>query len=215
MITRERLTTLAATAARRYARRCWWADVNDLRQTAELAGLEALRTYDPRVGAAPEQYVWRAMVFAVARALWRDSTPATGGTKHRPDKTAHGLVRGGFSSQFEQRDGTRTVDDEDGGGVRIEEAAKRAGLGWFAPRPDEQLEDAVWLRRVRERLTALAEEEAVGGGVLRVLLEDATARTVAEERGISTASVFAQTRRLRAAVQNDCALYTLMRERRG
>jgi DNA-directed RNA polymerase specialized sigma24 family protein len=41
------VSTLVDGIARSYARRAWWSDVEDLRQAGWVAGLEALRRFDP------------------------------------------------------------------------------------------------------------------------------------------------------------------------
>jgi RNA polymerase sigma factor (sigma-70 family) len=62
-------------AARRYAARCWWADVNDLRQEAWVAVLDAQRTFDPTRGVPLHGYAWRAAVNALRTYTWRAGSP--------------------------------------------------------------------------------------------------------------------------------------------
>lgn len=230
-ITPERVTQLAAKATRRYARACWWADPQDLKQGAELAALEALCTFDADVGAAPEQYVWKAIVLALKRQLWLDSTPATGGTKHRPEEAAKGLTRyvpppdvtGGTASG----EGTPGLEDATAAlGMSGEadifalrgvvQAAHTNEAVWAPPAVDRLYEDQEWLARVQARLTGLA-AEATGPGsanTLAVVLGEASAAEVAEVRGVKKQAVYAQSSALRGHIGADETLYALMRERR-
>ena len=57
---------VAEVAARRAKRKCWWADLDDLRQEAALAVHQAAGTFDPGVG----------VPFGVARSLPLQELPA-------------------------------------------------------------------------------------------------------------------------------------------
>ena len=75
----ETVMEIAREVARRYKRRCWWADVDDMAGQASVAILEAQRTWDPQVGVPLEGYVRRAAVLSVKGLLWRTSSPCSGG----------------------------------------------------------------------------------------------------------------------------------------
>ncbi len=211
----EDVSRLAATAARRYARKCWWSDREDLQQVAELAALEALRRYDARVGAAPEQYVWRAIVLAVARQLWLDSTPATGGTKHRPGASSRGLFRSPLSAPTDDTEDDWSASAHE---AKLSAAAERVGLGsGSATPPDDLYEDARWLARVRARLHEVAAEVVASPGAantLRVLSGEASAKDVADVRGTTVGRVHRESFALRAALGADAVLYDLIRQKR-
>lgn len=68
---------VAAKVARRYARRVWWADADDLQQEATTAALKAETTWDPAPGVPLEAYVWRACALHLRTYLWRQSSPVT------------------------------------------------------------------------------------------------------------------------------------------
>lgn len=175
---------LIDTAARRYARRCWWADLDDLKQVGHLAALRAAVTYDPRVGVDPEQYAWRAIVLSMKRALWADSSPCSGG-KHRPNDALAGVRRADVESLSEM------AADE---------------------RPDVAAEVGEWAGLVRSRLTELAEELHLEGA-LEVLLDEQTACAQAAFFGVEARVMYSRTKRLRAAVGRDADLYDLMKDR--
>jgi len=70
------------TVARRYKRRCWWADVDELCHEAVVAIMQAIPRWDAEVGVPIQAYVWRAAIFACKHYLWRNSTPVSE-THHR------------------------------------------------------------------------------------------------------------------------------------
>lgn len=186
----EQAQHLVTVAARRYARKCWWADPDDLRQVGHLAVVQARRTYDLRVGVTPVQYYWRAILFSMSRYLWKESAPVSGGG-HRPELALKGCVR---ASLDDPAVGPRQVD---------------------ALTPEDRVEDARWLARVQAQLGALAREDGAGGAnVLAVLLEHAPAQELADVRGTRLHAIYRATSELRRRVSNDEALYELMRERR-
>lgn len=80
---RKRFEPIVLLAARRYARRCWWASGDDLIQTGWMAVLTSLPNFDPLVGVPVEAFVYKAVVFAMKRHLWGESSPVSGGW-HRP-----------------------------------------------------------------------------------------------------------------------------------
>lgn len=180
---------LVAVAARRYSRRCWWVDPDDLRQVGALAVVEAKRTFDPAVGVAPEQYYWRAIVLSMRRYLWLESSPVSGG-KHRPEESLAGHRRA-------------EVSDE-----------AYASIGEASPAPEEEIADREWHACVQERLTALASELPGGLNDLALLLDQTNAQEIAAVRGTRLTSIYQATARLRAKVRDDDALYALMIARR-
>lgn len=66
-----------------YAARCWWADLNDLKQEAWVAVLDAQQrgTYRPARG-SKAAYYQRVAVFCLKEYLWRQSSPVTGRRGH-------------------------------------------------------------------------------------------------------------------------------------
>jgi len=68
---------VAVKAAARYARRCFWADREELAQEARCAALKAHTTWDPAVGVPFEAYAWRACILHLRRFLWKNSSPVS------------------------------------------------------------------------------------------------------------------------------------------
>jgi DNA-directed RNA polymerase specialized sigma24 family protein len=66
-------------AARRYARRVWWANEEDLKQEGWVAALEAAASWKPTGGASLKWYVWTAIVRSMRNLLLRDSAPVKAG----------------------------------------------------------------------------------------------------------------------------------------
>lgn len=70
---------------RRYASKCWWADIRDLRQEGWVALLEAKRRFEPQRGTPFSAFAWVCVTFAIRNYLWEQSAPVTG-PKHRGRK---------------------------------------------------------------------------------------------------------------------------------
>lgn len=66
-------------AARRYARRVWWANTDDLKQEGWIAALEATQSWNPNGGASLRWYVWTAIVRSMRNHLLRESAPVKAG----------------------------------------------------------------------------------------------------------------------------------------
>ena len=175
---------LVNVAARRYARRSWWVDIEELKQEGRVAVLEAARTWEHDFGVPRKHYYWRAVVFAMKRYMWTASTPVSGGS-HRPRQSYEGL--------------------------------HRAPLGVYECRSrgaEDLLAEAEWLQHVRARLHELQQETGTDG-VHRVLLEEVTAKELADSTGRDRKDVYAWAARLRTAITQDRALYELMRVRKA
>ncbi len=86
---RIEIASNARKVARRYQRRMWWVDGEDLEQEAWLAQLTALRTYDPQEGGFGG-YAWRAALYACQRFVLQASAPVS--AQHDPTELI-GLFR--------------------------------------------------------------------------------------------------------------------------
>ena len=114
-------------AARRYARRCWWADVKDLEQEAVLATVKAAGTFDPAVGVPFAGYAWRAAILALKPYLWRQSSPVSASWGNIIGRKLEGLQRAEVDL---------TIPDDRGD-------------------PDTVLDDKRWCEQVWRRAVAL------------------------------------------------------------
>lgn len=200
----ERLATVVAKKMKAVV---WWADFDDLTQCAQLAAAEAARTWDARVGVPEGPYVYNAMQKAVYRATCHASTPATGGTSHRPE-----VVKGLRRAPLEVQPGGYAPERYE---AKVSRAAAEHVHGVEPVAVDDLYADADWLARVQARLTEVAKSVGPGGAnALRVILGDATAAEVAEVRGVVPATVHAQSSALRKAISSDEVLYELIVERR-
>jgi hypothetical protein len=70
---------LARLAARRYKRRCWWADEDDLKQEAWRAILGASRTFDPTRGTPLGAYLWASCMRWLRGVVLKASAPVSAG----------------------------------------------------------------------------------------------------------------------------------------
>lgn len=192
---RTRIAQLTKAVATFYSRKCWWADKDDLVQAAELAAINAQRTFDPRVGVPEDAYLWRSMALALQRELWRDSSPVSGGM-HRPREAYAGLHRASL-------DPPKT-----GTGSKLGRVKEYAFCS-KAPSPEQHVSDAEWEARVRARLELLSTPDVV----CALLTEEAPAAT-AVKTGLTPAEARSAVATLRARAARDTGLYDLMLERK-
>lgn len=114
----EDIRVIATRVAKRYGRRCWWAEVDEMVQEASVAIIQALRTFDPEVGVPVEGYCHRAAIFAVKHYLWRMSAPVS--ETHHKRHTLAGVHRASLEqaldiesdSDHEHRQWRRNVIEE-------------------------------------------------------------------------------------------------------
>lgn len=86
-ISDQELAYLVDRLARRYARRCWWADEEDLRQVAWLSAIEARARFVPSAGSVGGFFHLR-IKRDIARWLLQNSSPVS--SKDNPER--YGLV---------------------------------------------------------------------------------------------------------------------------
>ena len=87
----ENLAKLANHMARRYHAKTYWRDeLDDLRQEAQLAALEAQRTWRP-TGAPLEKHAMMTMIYALRRYLYRTELPVTGRVGYEHEVKAVGV----------------------------------------------------------------------------------------------------------------------------
>ena len=121
---------VATRTARRWSRKVWWADFDDLAQEARLTAWLALPNWDPRVGVPVDAYLRRACSIMLARWCWHESSPVSGGSR-RPR---------------EEKIETRAT---------LHELPKRHAEPAF-----DCVDEETWRARVRQRLITLAKDEA-------------------------------------------------------
>lgn len=179
----ERIVTGLAS---RYARKCWWAEKDDLEQVGRLAALRAGLTFDPHVGVPEGAYVQRAVTLSMRRWLWANSAPVSGGTAD-PWKDRAGLVR-----------------------APIESPEGDPLLPCRRPPPDALLSARSWVEEARERIAGLTDAEGCRLG-LRVLLGERSASEVAREAGVPPKEVYQSTTEVRRRLQGSRALWAFLR----
>lgn len=186
---------LATQTAASYKRRCWWADRGDLYQVARVAALQARRTYDPTTGVPRTAYYRRAMVLAVRRWLWEQSSPVSGGL-HRPERDLAGVHRAPMS------------------GVDEQAMHMLRGTDPTTQQPDTTLDDERWRAAVRQRLQELSGDW--GGHAVQALLHAADERPddAVLPNGAPAATKRA-VRTLKRHARNDAQLYQLLQSRLG
>ena len=76
---------LPMVAAKKYKRRCWWVDVEDLTQEAWPTMLRAKMTFDPSTGVPEQAYLWRAVVIRLKNYVWSLSSPVSANDGEKPN----------------------------------------------------------------------------------------------------------------------------------
>lgn len=180
---------VALNVARRFKRKCWWASFDDLAQVARMACFTARRTFNPDHGTPFAGYAYRAASRAVWSYVLRESSPVSASDHYLSD--LRGLARADL-----------TV---------LEDAPKQQ------PSVLEDLVQAEWRAKVKQRLVALL-EEALGkhdaSMVLRVMLGQEQPSQVAADNGVATAQIYRQRRRATLLVLRDTQCYRLWQEQK-
>lgn len=103
---------VSLAVARRYKRRCWWADIDDLTNEAAAAIVKALPNWDPEVGVPVEAYVWRAAAFACKHWLWKNTAPVNASSHSAKElKGIHRVSLKAVHSQESDHDPHRDYTD--------------------------------------------------------------------------------------------------------
>ena len=135
--------------AARYCARVPWASKDDLEQVGRVTILEALPNWEPAMGVPLGAYLHRAVVLAMRRQLWADSSPVSGGW-HRPEQT---------------RTQTRAA--------LLEDAHHDEN-----PSPEARTDEARWRHAVRSRLEAIAPCPESADAALEVCTVSEAARSM-------------------------------------
>jgi len=155
LITTEEVMRIAKAVAARYARRCWWADRDDLVSEATFGVLEARRTFDPQVGVPFDGYAAKAAAHKVGAYLWRQSSPVSGGMGDPRKNIAgvHAAPTSAIDGLSNEHDITQALDEE------------------------------AYQLRVRRRLRRLAERSLDGDLAIEVMVRGKTSGEVIRETG--------------------------------
>ena len=179
----------ARRAARAYARKCWWAELEDLEQTAFVATTRAMETFDPKVGVPLDAYLYRAAVLAIKPYLLAQSAPVSA---------------------------PRSKRDELKGLIRVEINSTANGKPWqisSAPNTVDVTLDRVQLVAwVRERLHELLIDAKQTEIALPVLLDLETSSEVAQRHGVDVQTIYLATLRAKRRIANDPALWQLWKD---
>lgn len=183
---KQEVMRMARRAARRYARRCWWADEEDLVQEATTAALHATRPdgpFDPECGVPVGAYVWRTCILHLRAYLWRQSSPVS--------ETGHKLatLHGVHHTELTETSATTDIDA-------------------FV-----LLSEKEWTEKVRAQLDYLFDKDVKGKLVARVLLDEEKPEYVAHEAGVPVQDLYRLTKKAKRSIADNAFLFHLMRNR--
>jgi hypothetical protein len=183
----ERVVCQVASA---YARRCWWASLDDLKQEARVAVLEARATFDSKRGVPFTAYARRACALALREWLWRESIPASASRNVITSKAGADKLRS----------------------IQRAPLTEVAGLSSSAQPADTALDHARWAARVVGRLAGLL--VAVDDGALAAaVLAGAPPCDVAASARVPVRRVYRAAWRAREAARADDGLHAMLAER--
>jgi len=180
--------------ARGYRRRCWWADMDDLRQEAMLELAKSLPKRDREQALAP--WVRTIAIRAMRNLLWRASTPCS--APQHPETHHVAILR----TQH------REAPPVEGAPVAVDGPDPQLTTGG----PEHLSPEALvigrrYTLRLREELhRVLLSDEAGGHLALEVLLYDASAPEVAEREGVETSRVHRAVAAARRRITHDATL---------
>lgn len=193
----------ARRAARAYARKCWWAEVEDLEQTAFVATTRAMETFDPKVGVPLDAYLYRAAVLAIKPYLLAQSAPVSAPRSKRDE--LKGLVR--VDSAYLETGATK--NDGARSAVKV---GRNPTLEDQAPPIDVTIARERVVAKVRERLRMLLTDAKNTELALPVLLGVETSNDVAHRHGVDVQKIYLATLRAKRRIANDPALWQLWKD---
>ncbi len=141
----DTILKIAHDVARRFKRRCWWADMDDLTGEASRIVLEASRSWDPQVGVPFWGYAHTAAVRGLGAYLWQQSAPVSEKAHRRKD------LAGVYKTDVNKIDEEKFADVPDAG---------------------ELLDETRWRDRVRHQIERLAAVTPNGHLAVQVLVHE-------------------------------------------
>ncbi len=186
----EEMRRTAAIISRRYARKCWWVERDELVQVAMLAQVESTRTYDPTFGPPIGAYAYRSALYAVQRAVLRASAPVSP-SSHRPNVL--GLSRASLTVPM---------------GENAEESQERDEVCAANAHGVEYLSTLYTAVRVQERLTHLLGEDGAVFALLAIT-HQFTPAEIAEHNDIDREHVYRRIQQIKKVLAGDPVLHAL------
>lgn len=173
----------AKIVARRYKRRCWWAEEADIASDAFVAQLSALPKAKPDKPLI--RYTWQVAVNAASASVKRASAPVS--SRANPDHLV-GLYRASLD-----------VPDWHAPRQLIEHET-----------PFDAVAEKMRVERIRERVRVLLGEDGLTFAI-DMLTGEFQPADVSGEHSIPVASVYRVVRRIRETLSSDRVLYDLWR----
>jgi Sigma-70 region 2 len=209
MIDADEVLRISSAVARRYARRVFWADVEELTSEACVAVIEAHRTWDPEVGVPFDGYAARAAALRLRTALWRESSPVSGGMNdpRKNLRTRRVFLDDNPNPDSKDLDCASAMDDS--AIIPEDEALSRSPVHEERPSARDELEHHQWCQQVRDRFAAIAGATKDGHLATRVLVDGQSSGEVIAETG---GRVYQAVHLVRRKARVDRGLYELWQE---
>lgn len=180
--------------ARSYRRRCWWADMDDLRQEAFMELAKSLPKRDREQALAP--WVRTIALRAMRNLLWRASTPCS--APQHPEAHHVAVLRTQHREAPPAEGAPVAVDGPD---------PQLTAWGPEHPSAEALVMGKRYTLRLREELhRVLLSDASAGHLALEVLLYDASAPEVAEREGVEVTKVHRAIAAARRRITHDATL---------
>jgi DNA-directed RNA polymerase specialized sigma24 family protein len=180
--------------ARGYRRRCWWADMDDMRQEAMLELSKSLPKRDREQPLAP--WVRTIAMRAMRNLLWRASTPCS--APQHPEMKHVAVLR---TQQREAPPAEGAPVPVDGPDVQL------TAEGPEHPSPEALVMGRRYTLRLREELQrVILADDRTGHLALEVLLYDAPAGEVAEREEVEVVKVHRAIAAAKRRITHDATL---------
>lgn len=192
------INEVATKAAHRFARRVFWADVDDLKQEALTVAVKAFKGFDRAVGVDLEAYLWIVCVRQLGKYCWRNSAPVSE-AEHQL-RNLKGVHRAALDTKQELLFTSGT------GSLHPNLVAKE--------RTDALLEEKQWTEAVRAQVDYLLEQYTPEERkvAVNVIVHKQQPRVVARRSGRKVTEVYRIARRAKTALAENLLLYELWKE---
>ena len=198
----EEIERNAKVISRRYKRRCWWLEVEDVKQEAIGAQLQALSRFDATRGTPIGGYLWGAALNAARRAVHKASAPVS--HSHRTERLL-GLFRAPLT-----RPAPDGGDRHSAGPENDVPIAELTTLGQCDAYIDELVIAADIAGRVRARMVKLLGEDGAEFA-LGALTDEWTPREIAAQSKTTPHVVYRAQQHAQAVLRGDEELFDLWR----
>lgn len=198
----EDIKSVVDDLARRYVRKCTWADVDELKQEGWLHALEAIKDRTFESTDHMRAYVWRVVSANMARFLWGQSSPVSCA---KPERHTRGIKQ--IPLDHPVRDGLY-IELPDKNELGAEQHVIARESAELVPRVQKSLRRE--LVRVYAKEHPNKRNPIVLEAAIYVLLNGTAPSYVAELAGVEAQEIYTATHQLKQSAMADAKVRKLM-----